>query len=355
MTGWGWGKGRARAVAFAASAVLGAPLLGRAVLESSTRQRTVVRAEGDVDTIARSDTDRVHVESAAPTRLSMRNVDFHLADSVVLRIRSLDGELHAVRRGVVDLDDKTSYVTFVDTAVVGLTGQDITNLLNRHVFAYRGAPLRHLKVEIRGDELVLSGTLHKGVDIPFTIAARPSLTANRRIRLHPTRIRIFGINGMRLMSALGLDLHKMLDLSRAKGIAVEGNDLLLAPLIVLPPPAIQGQIVALRIEDGELVQVFGARDGTGAVSRAPLTPPDSSARNFMFYRGGTLHFGKLYMTDAELLIMDQDESNAFDFDNEHYQRQLVSGHSRTLPDLGLEVYMPDARNAAGGQTRRPRS
>jgi hypothetical protein len=62
----------------------------------------------------------------------------------------------------------------------------------------------------------------------------------------------------------------------------------------------------------------------------------------LHFYGGTLHFGKLYMTDAELLVVDMDPDTPFDFDNDHYQRQLIAGHSRTLPSLGLEVYMPDA-------------
>ena len=33
----------------------------------------------------------------------------------------------------------------------------------------------------------------------------------------------------------------------------------------------------------------------------------------------------------------------FDFDNPRYQRQLIAGHSKTLPSLGLEVWMPDAK------------
>jgi len=55
------------------------------------------------------------------------------------------------------------------------------------------------------------------------------------------------------------------------------------------------------------------------------------------------------MTDAELFVVDLNEQTPFDFDNDHYHRQLVAGHSRTLPSLGLQVYMPDA--SAVGQQR----
>ena len=62
----------------------------------------------------------------------------------------------------------------------------------------------------------------------------------------------------------------------------------------------------------------------------------------MLYRGGTLRFTKLLMSDAEMLVVDEDPRTPFDFDNLDYRAQLVAGHSRTLPDLGLEVWMPDA-------------
>jgi hypothetical protein len=114
---------------------------------------------------------------------------------------------------------------------------------------------------------------------------------------------------------------------------------------VLPPPSIRGRIIAVRVDRDALVQLFGGASGVAATT-APVSPPDSGARNFMHYRGGTLHFGKLYMTDADLFIVDANQSDPFDFDNDHYQKQLIAGHSRTLPSLGLEVVMPDAARVA---------
>ena len=331
---------RVGVIVVAGVTLLGAPVLLRSALGSSGSATETAPEVGAVRMPA--DTERVQVESATPTRVSMRNVDFRVGDGVVLRIRSLEGALRG-GRGVVDFDDRTSYRLGIDTAEVGLTGADITNLLNKHVFAYRGAPLEHLVVDVQGNQLRQRGILRKGVDIPFSMLATVSLTADQRIRLHPTSIRIFGVNGEKLMGALGINLQKMLNLRGAKGVAVEKNDLLLSPLVILPPPAIDGHIVQLRVANGRLVQIFGSGAGTPrAGATAPL--PDSSAKNYMFYRGGTLHFGKLYMTDAEMLIVDRDPSNAFDFDNVAYQRQLVAGYSRTLPDMGLEVFMPDAGN-----------
>jgi outer membrane protein OmpA-like peptidoglycan-associated protein len=61
----------------------------------------------------------------------------------------------------------------------------------------------------------------------------------------------------------------------------------------------------------------------------------------MYYRGGTLRFGKLTMNDADLKIIDADPKNPFDFSLDHYNAQLVAGTSKNTPNFGLVVYMPD--------------
>ena len=276
------------------------------------------------------------------TDVTMRNVDFHVGTDVVLHVRRLRGLMHG-RNGIVDFDDVSSYVVQVSSAEVGLAGDDLTNLLNRYVFAYRGAPLSGLRVSITPDGLRQTGTLHKGVDIPFDMTSSVSLTADGRLRLHATRVKIFGVNGLALMRALGLSLAKMIDLSKAHGITAEGNDLFLDATALLPPPRIQGRITAVRLAGDELVQVFGSP----ADSTTTPPPMDPGVANYMLYRGGTLHFTKLLMSDAEMLVVDEDPSTPFDFDNPHYRAQLVAGHSRTLPDMGLEVWMPDARALRG--------
>ena len=59
----------------------------------------------------------------------------------------------------------------------------------------------------------------------------------------------------------------------------------------------------------------------------------------MFFKSGTLHFGKLLMLDAEMQVVDLRPTGFFNFDLDRYKDQLVAGYERTLPDLGLEVYM----------------
>jgi hypothetical protein len=268
----------------------------------------------------------------------MRHVDFYVDPEVVLHIRRLDGTMRSKDGGPIIFDDKKSFIITLDHAEVGLTGADLTALLNKFVFGYKGSPLSHLHLRTEGDHIVQSGRLHKGIDLPFEMTATMDVTADGLIRIHPTKTKILGVNGDKLMHAFGLSLEKLIDLKGATGATVHGNDLFLDPARILPPPTIEGRMTSVHVEGDEVVQVFGSAD---ARARHPLVPPDTSARNYMFYKGGTLRFGKLLMLDAEMQIVDLDSSDVFKFDLARYSQQLVAGYERTLSDQGLEVWMRD--------------
>ncbi len=268
------------------------------------------------------------------TQVSMRKVDFYIIPNAALRIRTLRGNMRPVHGGPITFDDKNAFVIDMDYAEIGLNGTDLTTLMNNYIFAYPGAPLKNLKIRTSGSQVVQAGVMHKILDIPFEITADVSVTPEGLIKLHPVKTRILGVNGDDLMKALHLSLEKILDLSKAKGVTVNGNDLFLDPVRILPPPVIAGHATAIRVDGDQLVQTFGS---IGA--KPPLLPPDTSAGAYMFFKGGSLHFGKLLMLDAEMQIVDLRPSAFFDFSLDRYHEQLVAGYERTLADMGLEVYM----------------
>jgi len=280
--------------------------------------------------------------SAAVTQVAMRNVNFYVTPVAALRIRNLRGEMRSLRSGPVVFDDKNSFVIRVATAEVGLNGADLSNLLNTVVFSYRGAPLKKLKVHTSGTQLVQSGVMHKIVDIPFEMTSEVSATPEGLIRLHPVKTRILGVDGEGLMRAFGLSLQKILDLKKAKGVSVRGNDLYLDPVQLLPPPAFEGRLTAVRVEGDQLVQTFGA-----PAASTKLAVPDTSAPAYMYYKGGTLRFGKLLMLDADMQIVALRPTGFFGFDLDRYKQQLVAGYSRTTEASGLEVFMASAETVSG--------
>jgi hypothetical protein len=278
--------------------------------------------------------------ASGSTQAEFRHVDFHIGNGIVLHIRSLRGVMERTSENrPVTFDDKGSFRIRIASAVVLLDMASLGHLMNDHVFGYKGAPLKKVQFSIEGDELRQKGVLHKGIDIPFDIKSTLSVTDSGAIRIHPVTIRVFSIGGKHLMNALGLKLGNMIDLSKAHGIRAEGNDLILDPDQLLPPPAIRGRLSAVRVDSGFLVQTFGSKE---SAARMPaISPSLAGARNYMFFRGGTLRFGKLMMVGADMQIVDMDPSDPFDFSIDRYDDQLVAGYSKNQPDQGLVVYMPD--------------
>src|SRR5438045_7793319 len=89
---------------------------------------------------------------STPTFIEMRNVDFHQGGDVVMHVRHLQGLMRG-RDGVVDFDNSRSFTTWVSSAEVGLGGDELTKLMNDHVFAYGGAPVSNIHVTVRNGSL----------------------------------------------------------------------------------------------------------------------------------------------------------------------------------------------------------
>jgi hypothetical protein len=154
----------------------------------------------------------------------------------------------------------------------------------------------------------------------FTVRGELTLTPAGELRLHPTSIKSAGIPVGGLMKLFGLNLEKPVKLRGTPGVRIEENDLLLSPAELLPPPKVRGKVTKVEVRDTAVINVF--RSDKARVE--PVDPPDS-AKNYMFYRGGVLRFGKLTMNDTDLLIVDGDPRDPFRFFRDHYNEQLVAG------------------------------
>jgi hypothetical protein len=265
-----------------------------------------------------------------------------------MRVRELHGQVSSTKPGTVPLlDDPSSFRIRVTNGTVDLSGPDLAALLNEYVFAYKGAPIRDLRARVDGSTVIFDGIMHKGVDLPFEMTSELSLEPDGRIRSHPRKMKMLGINGEKLLHALGLHLDKILDLTGSRGASVNGDDLLLDPTKMIPPPAIEGRLSSVRVEGDHISQSF-VRTADDSIFDSRVRP-DSTAHHYVYFRGGQLRFGKLLMTDTDLLIADADESDPLDLYMAKYNTQLVAGTTRNLPNLGLRVSMPDYNDVVSGR------
>ena len=280
---------------------------------------------------------------APGVEVEMVNVDLHMTPHVTLRVRRLHGRFVPTGAGAPNLDDHGSYVVEVDGGEVALGEASLNALLNEHVFVGHDPPVEDLKITIQDGLLQQKGKLDKAIDIPFKTKGTVEATADGKIRVHAKSIKSLGLPVKGLMKVLGIEMDDMLKVEAGHGVTVDDNDFIIDPAEVLPPPKLRGKITGVRIEGEEIVQTFGS----GAAARLW---PRAVSQNHIYWRGGTLRFGKLTMSGTDLELIDKDPRDPFDFSVAHYNDMLVAGYSKNLPRLGLRTYMPDYNDLKPGRS-----
>ncbi len=266
----------------------------------------------------------------------MRHTDFHVDSSVILRIEFLRGELRRTSaEHAPNFDDKNSFTLAIDSARIAIAPRTLGDLLNRYTFAYPGSPLRRLTISVAKGQIKQQGTMR---GISFTMLADLTLTPEGELRLHPSSVKAAGVGVGGLMQFFGLHLEKLLKLRGVRGVRIDKDDFYLTPPDLLPPPLVEGRVGAVQVTDSAMVLTFQPTDSAEV---KPLTVPDPKATNCMFYWGGVLRFGKLTMRDTDLMIVDAEPEDPFDFFLDHYNAQLVAGYEKNTADHGLIVFMPD--------------
>jgi hypothetical protein len=277
-------------------------------------------------------------DSGTAVRAVMKNVDYHLTDRIIVRITSLSGRLTPKRGEIPVFDDKNSFGLEVDSAKITLTMTALTNDLNDYVFANPGAPLKRLTATVQGDQLVMKGILVSKGGIPFETSGTMSVTPEGLIRVHTTKVTALHLPVKGLMDLLGLDTQKMLNTKTVEGVSADKDDLVLDPEKILPPPQLQGHLTSLKIENGVIDLTFGPEMGKAAP--APISE-GCGARNYLHFKGGSVRFGKLTMSDTDLELVDASPADPFDFAIDHYNEQLIAGYTKMTRAGGLCVHMPD--------------
>ena len=264
----------------------------------------------------------------------MRNVTYHFSDTVVVNIKSLNGELVPLGKNEFPIfDDKDSFNLRIGAAEISIDSSNLANLLNSYVFARPHSPLTELSIIVEKGHLKVKGKLHDMGDIPFETEGILIPTADGKLRLHSEKIKAMHVPVKGLMGLLGLDLGGLIKEGKVPGVRAQEDDLILDLEQILPPPHIEGNVVSVRVEGEQIVQIFGGTDAK------PVK--NIHGGNYMAYKNNRLRFNKLVMNDVDLVLIDMDPNDPLDFYLEHYKEQLSAGYTKTTLDSGLRVFIKD--------------
>lgn len=283
-------------------------------------------------------------QSAHDVDTEMRNVMYHFTGDIAVYIQQLKGKL-IPKKDITVFDDKQSFILEIDSATIAMSADALSHVLNDHVFTGKDAPLKDLVIHAQGNEIKIQGKLaHKG-NVSFEMVGSLEATPEGKIRLHAKHLKAAHLPMKGLLDLFGVKLAGLIDTKKVNGVFAEKDDIILDPEQILPPPQIQGKVTSIRMENGQIIQVFG----TGTVASHSVGP-----KNFMAYKGAVLRFGKLTMSDTDLVLIDADPRDPFDFYLDNYREQLTAGYTKTTSQFGLRVYMVDYDKLPGKSATRLR-
>ena len=291
---------------------------------------------GDSQTgAATSSNHEVHME--------MKNVSYHYTDSIAVHVQQMEGVLTPTQPGHTPVfDDTSSFAISISAAQIAIRVDSMAHVLNDYILARKDAPIRQISIEAKGNSLLVKGK--KGA-LPFEATVTLKLTPEGEILLHTEKVKVAHLSVKGLMDFLGLEMADLINTKKVHGIRAAGEDLILNTERVLPPPHIHARISSVSIQGNEIVETIG-------------TPQKSAPRmagNYMAYQGGSIGFGKLTMAGTDLMLIDMDAKDPFDFYLNRYKEQLTAGYSKTTSNFGLRVYMrdfnklPNARREIAGK------
>jgi hypothetical protein len=275
------------------------------------------------------------VPGRQPVEVEMRNVDMHVTSDITLNIRHLRGRFVPSSRSEMPyLDDKHSYVVAIDSAEIALGATSLNALMTRTLGGGR-SNVEKLQVSTDSEgRLRQKGVLDKAINLPFDVRGGVEATPDGRIRMRAAKVRSLGVPVKPLMKIFGVEMDDLVKVKPGHGVTVDGNDLILDPEQLVPPPLIRGKVTSVRLMDGGIVQTFGSGE------RSRLSPPAVS-KNYIYWRGNELQFGKLTMRQTDIELVDEDPDDPFDFSIDHWNDQLVAGYSKNTTSGGLKAHMPD--------------
>lgn len=264
---------------------------------------------------------------------------FHPIDNVTLAVERLNGRMVGKPGELISLDDRKSYVVQIDQGVTRLSAHDMTTLINSYLLQHAESAVRHAEVSFDGQQMVITGQVHKLIDLPFRGRGTITATPQGELRLHIEHFKVAGVLSKGFLELFGIRMETVAQPKHRPSFRVEGDDLITTLTELFPPPLVYGRITRVKVEGQTLVEVIGIAAEHHAVRTIPkllAEPP-----NYIYFAGGRMKFGKVMMENVDLKLVSRTPRENFDFSLARYQEQIQGGYVKVMPNLGLVVYAED--------------
>jgi hypothetical protein len=312
---------------------LAGSLLLTGLLTSACRACLLLALMSATTSLVSAQSDARQGDSNAAVQTQMQNVRYHFTESATAYIKTLTGELRPAEGAEFPIfDNKDSFRLRIGYAEIDIAAADLASIFNSYVFARANSPLKGVSMSIENGHLNIKGKLHGVGTIPFETESTLSPTEDGKILLRTGKVKALHVPVKGIMNLFGVEIADLIKNGKLPGVEARGDDLVLDPSLVFPAPHMEGSVTGTRIEGNTIVLTFG--DKNRAVKAR-------QTGNYMSFRGNRLRFGKLTMTDVDMILIDMDPTDPFDFFMDRYNDQIAAGYSKISSNSALRIYVRD--------------
>lgn len=281
--------------------------------------------------------------------LNLKNTRFRFKENISLDITRLTAEL--IPKGnssIVNFDDVNSFLIKIANGEAYADASVLEVLFKDYVFKFDGSPLKLDKIEMlegSDNKIRMTGEMNLFIWLNFEMIGTLSLDkASNNVVITAEDIRaVVPTNSKPILGMIGLNLEKLLTIPEGRGIAVKKNQIFVSVFSIIPPPQMEGTIGEIAIKNKRMY----LRLESPFEPKFP-PPPEPNVSNYLHVYRGEVKFGKLFMVDANMQMIDKDQKDPMDFYLEKYFVTLTSGGSAVInPDQSVKVYMPDYSDVTG--------
>lgn len=272
------------------------------------------------------------------TQFYTRNVMYRVDDDVVIGMPDLNADIVVKRPNQAFVPaNLNDFVVNIHTGNLVIDDAAMTAIFNKFVFNYPGSPLSDLKIANKDGRVAMSGTLHKGLPLPFSMEGTLAADGEGHLVLKPENVKSAGIPVKGIMEVIGLEMASLIN-SKAAGVKIEGNNIVIYPGKLLPPPAINCFAAGAKVEQGRVTMILDDK-----VRRPNPELPEPNAKNFLLMWGGNILINNHLITDAKIMQIDMTPNDPMHYYMPLYREQLAAGY--TVADSGVTIaYVPDIRS-----------
>jgi hypothetical protein len=265
-----------------------------------------------------------------------KNVIYRVDEDITIGMPNLNADIQVYEPNQPFIPaNRDDYVVRVHTGDFVIDQDAMAQIFNKYELTYPGCPLSDLSIEAKQGKLKMSGTLRKGIPLPFEMEGALRPNGKGQIVLTPESVKSAGIPVKGLMNIIGLEVANLMNSRPNGGMKIDGNDIVIYPDKLLPAPAVIGFVSGVRVEPGKVIMVFDDQ-----VRRDVPPLPEPWAQNWILMHGGNVLINNNLAIDAIMHMIDSNPKDPMHYYMPLYREQLEAGFTVATKNSTI-AYIPD--------------